>query len=171
MGVLRNFQVFGCAHEFSWPRHIADGQGYQVCLTCGAEYAYDWNSMRRGSRISGRRKTAKRRSQPWQARARRLSVEIPARFRQLGANDDWCQATIRNISRSGVLLEAERVFAMNSELEIVFDFRPELCPVIMVGDRVAAQGRVIRLDSDCQRMGVAVLDWAAASAPGLTAAS
>ena len=36
-----------CAHEFFWPQRGADGRYYQVCRLCGAEYEYDWNSMRR----------------------------------------------------------------------------------------------------------------------------
>jgi len=40
----------GCPHEFSWPRKRADGEHYQVCRLCGAEYAYDWGAMRRCQR-------------------------------------------------------------------------------------------------------------------------
>src|SRR5207248_2409318 len=41
-----------CSHEFSWPRRAADGQFYQVCLLCAAEYKYDWTTMRRTERVS-----------------------------------------------------------------------------------------------------------------------
>jgi len=37
----------GCPHEFGWPRKRPDGEHYQVCRMCGAEYAYDWRAMRR----------------------------------------------------------------------------------------------------------------------------
>ena len=39
-----------CSHEFSWPRRAADGEYYQVCLLCAAEYKYDWTTMRRTER-------------------------------------------------------------------------------------------------------------------------
>jgi len=42
----------GCAHEFGWPRKRPDGGHYQVCRLCGAEYAYDWVSMRRGWQVN-----------------------------------------------------------------------------------------------------------------------
>ena len=41
----------GCSHEFAWPRKRQDGEHYQVCRLCGAEYAYDWRSMRRCGRM------------------------------------------------------------------------------------------------------------------------
>ena len=40
-----------CSHEFSWPRRGADGDYYQVCLLCAAEYKYDWTTMRRTERV------------------------------------------------------------------------------------------------------------------------
>ena len=40
-----------CSHEFSWPRRGADGDYYQVCLLCAAEYKYDWATMRRTERV------------------------------------------------------------------------------------------------------------------------
>jgi len=35
------FMLGRCSHEFSWPRRSADGNYYQVCLLCAAEYKYD----------------------------------------------------------------------------------------------------------------------------------
>jgi hypothetical protein len=40
-----------CSHEFSWPRRGGDGEYYQVCLLCAAEYKYDWATMRRTQRL------------------------------------------------------------------------------------------------------------------------
>ena len=42
-----------CSHEFSWPRRAADGNYYQVCLLCAAEYKYDWKAMKRIKRVDG----------------------------------------------------------------------------------------------------------------------
>jgi hypothetical protein len=36
-----------CSHRFSWPRLSGNGQHYQICLTCGTAYEYDWKRMRR----------------------------------------------------------------------------------------------------------------------------
>ncbi|HEX3353115.1 MAG TPA: hypothetical protein VHS34_09860 [Terriglobales bacterium] len=36
-----------CSHEFLWPQRSADGGYSQTCRLCGAEYQYDWNTMRR----------------------------------------------------------------------------------------------------------------------------
>ena len=36
-----------CPHQFSWPHSGVHGQDYQVCVLCGAAYAYDWTTMRR----------------------------------------------------------------------------------------------------------------------------
>jgi hypothetical protein len=44
-----------CSHNFSWPHIGAHGQDYQVCVSCGATYAYDWTTMRRTGRIEVKR--------------------------------------------------------------------------------------------------------------------
>jgi len=43
-------QLLGCTHRFSWPRIDDEGRHYQVCLSCGAAYEYDWKVMRRTDR-------------------------------------------------------------------------------------------------------------------------
>ncbi|HXP15454.1 MAG TPA: hypothetical protein VN868_00040 [Terriglobales bacterium] len=40
-----------CRHRFSWPHNGVHGQAYQVCLLCGATYAYDCSTMRRTGRM------------------------------------------------------------------------------------------------------------------------
>jgi hypothetical protein len=46
-------RLFGefCSHRFTWPRVSANGQHYQICLTCGTAYEYDWKKMRRTDRL------------------------------------------------------------------------------------------------------------------------
>ena len=64
-----------CSHEFSWPRRGADGDYYQVCLLCAAEYKYDWTTMRRTERVEhAKPETGIRRSH---AREKRPSVGAP----------------------------------------------------------------------------------------------
>jgi hypothetical protein len=43
MSFLKRVFGRGCSHRFTWPRLGDNGQHYQVCLTCGAAYEYDWN--------------------------------------------------------------------------------------------------------------------------------
>lgn len=41
-----------CTHRrFAWPRTDSSGRYYQVCLDCGVAYEYDWEAMRRTSRV------------------------------------------------------------------------------------------------------------------------
>lgn len=52
MGDTMNFlhQLLGCTHRFSWPRVDDEGRHYQICLSCGVAYEYDWKVMRRTDR-------------------------------------------------------------------------------------------------------------------------
>src|SRR5215470_8148890 len=100
-----------CSHEFSWPRRASDGQYYQVCLLCAAEFKYDWTTMRRTERLthetaeaitsSKRRPHARKPS--WVPRGRRIKMQATVRYRvkNLGT---WNEGTIENLSQSGVLL-------------------------------------------------------------------
>lgn len=48
--LLRLF--FGCKHEFGFP--VTDPESYrtyQVCVRCGVQYEYDWDSMTRLRRM------------------------------------------------------------------------------------------------------------------------
>jgi len=40
-----------CTHRFSWPRTDENGRDYQICLSCGTAYEYDWETMRRTDRV------------------------------------------------------------------------------------------------------------------------
>jgi hypothetical protein len=46
MNLLERFLGRGCPHKFSWPRNDDNGGHYQICLSCGAAYQYDWKMMR-----------------------------------------------------------------------------------------------------------------------------
>jgi hypothetical protein len=45
--------LFGqnCSHQFAWPRNNSAGSHYQICLTCGTAYEYDWMNMRRTRKL------------------------------------------------------------------------------------------------------------------------
>jgi hypothetical protein len=51
MNFLRQLLEKGCMHHFSWPRIGDDGRHYQICLSCGRAYEYDWRTMRQTGRL------------------------------------------------------------------------------------------------------------------------
>ena len=139
-----------CSHEFSWPRRAADGDYYQVCLICAAEYKYDWKTMRRTERVeraSGGDATPPRRSRShvrkptWVPRARRLKLNLPVRYRvkNLGS---WYEGTIDNLSHSGVLFHGAQRFPNNTLVEMVFEMPEEISG--QKNSSVLCQGRITR---------------------------
>src|SRR6185437_3599636 len=138
-----------CSHEFSWPRRDADGQFYQVCLLCAAEFKYDWATMRRTERLKNAPEpaTATRRrphttKTAWVPRARRIKMEESVRYRvkNLGT---WNEGTIENLSQSGVLITGQQRFPENTLVEMVFEM-PEAISG-QKNSKVLCQGRVIRM--------------------------
>ena len=136
----------GCSHQFSWPRKLPDGY-YQVCVLCGDEYTYDWNSMSRTGRInpnmaSGavRRQRAPRRT-GWVLREGRLQVSLPVQFRAK-LDEAWQYGTVENVSESGVLICSVGIMPAVAALELIFDM-----PVAISGRRhttVLCEARVVR---------------------------
>ncbi len=138
-----------CSHEFSWPRRAVDGDYYQVCLLCAAEYKYDWKTMRRTERVeraSGEATAPKRsrthtRKPSWVPRARRLKLHTPLRYRvkNLGT---WFEGIIENLSQSGVLFHGPQPLPENTLVEMVFEMPEEISG--QKNSNVLCQGRVIR---------------------------
>ena len=145
-----------CSHEFSWPRRAADGQFYQVCLLCAAEYKYDWSTMRRTERVrhqaaegaSPDKRRQRVKKPTWVPRARRIKLESPARYRvkNLGT---WSEGVIRNLSQSGVLMRGPQRFPQNTLVEMVFEMPEEISG--QKNSKVLCQGRITRMkDADDQ---------------------
>ncbi len=136
----------GCAHEFSWPRRWDDGEYYQVCLLCGAEYRYDWKTMRRAERLpaepGGKRHfpVTEKRKPTWSPRARRLKVEIELKYRARGSSQ-WQTGTIQNISQSGVLFHSAQTIS-GDEVEMIFVMPKEIAG--QEGRSVLCSGNVVR---------------------------
>jgi PilZ domain len=138
-----------CSHEFSWPRRSADGDYYQVCLLCAVEYKYDWKTMRRIERlehvaldsVTARPERSRNRKPTWVPRARRLKLQLPARYRvkNLGG---WSQGIVQNLSQSGVLVGGSQQFPDNALVEMVFEMPEEISG--QKNSNVLCQGRVIR---------------------------
>src|ERR1700733_7811760 len=100
-----------CSHEFSWPRRASDGDYYQVCLLCAAEYKYDWSTMKRTERVergkveTGVRRSHTREKRPsWTPRARRLKLDVALRYR-VNNTSAWYEGTIENLSQTGLLFQ------------------------------------------------------------------
>ena len=51
MSILKQLLNRGCTHRFAWPRVDATGQHYQICLSCGTAYEYDWKKMQRSTKL------------------------------------------------------------------------------------------------------------------------
>jgi hypothetical protein len=139
--------LFACAHEFSWPRKMSSGDYYQVCLRCGAEYGYDWNTMRRTDKV-GRSTAVQNRGQMnrasgWKPRARRLHLEMPILYRH-AASEPWIEGTIRNVSQSGVYFVTPAAMPTSNELEVIFTMPQEIAgqPEAKVFCRVEISRRV-----------------------------
>jgi hypothetical protein len=137
-----------CSHEFSWPRRGADGEYYQVCLLCAAEYKYDWATMRRTERVehakpeTGIRRSHGREKRPsWVPRARRLKLDAPVRYR-INKSNTWHEGIIANISQTGVFFHGPQQLPLNALLEMVFEMPEEISG--QKNRNVVCQGRVIR---------------------------
>ena len=61
---------------------MSTGDYYQVCLRCGAEYGYDWNTMRRTDKVGHGTAVQNRgqmnRASGWRPRARRIHQDSGA---------------------------------------------------------------------------------------------
>src|ERR1700735_2000094 len=155
---LMDVRMLGrCSHEFSWPRRGGDGDYYQVCLLCAAEYKYDWQTMKRTERVEHaslggtppRRSRSHTKKPTWVPRARRLKLDTPVRYRvkNLGT---WYEGTIDNLSHSGVLLHGSHRFPNNTLVEMVFEMPEEISG--QKNSNVLCQGRIIRTKESAENV-------------------
>jgi hypothetical protein len=137
-----------CSHEFSWPRRGADGDYYQVCLLCAAEYKYDWATMRRTERVEHvkpdtivRRSHSREKRPTWTPRARRLKLDTTVRYR-VNNTGTWFEGSIDNLSQTGLLFRGPQALPLNALIELVFEMPEEISG--QKNRNVLCQGRVIR---------------------------
>jgi hypothetical protein len=137
-----------CSHEFSWPRRGSDGDYYQVCMLCAAEYKYDWTTMRRTERVehaqpeTGIRRSHGRQKRPsWTPRARRLKLQVAMRYR-VNNTSTWYEGTIENLSQTGLLFYGPQELPVNALIEMVFEMPEEISG--QKNRNVVCQGRIIR---------------------------
>ena len=137
-----------CSHEFSWPRRGSDGDYYQVCLLCAAEYQYDWATMRRTQRLEHtkpettvRRGHTREKRPSWTPRARRLKLDTALRYR-VNSTSTWYEGIIDNLSQTGLLFHGPQPLPVNALIEMVFEMPEEISG--QKNRNVVCQGRVIR---------------------------
>ncbi len=146
-----------CPHEFSWPhRHSQQGY-YQVCVRCGDQYLYDWETMARGEKIiaSVRRQQSQIGAPKpcvWVPRAPRLTVLKPIFYRQVG-HSQYHLARLQNISESGVLLECYPPIPEGAYLEMIFEMPQEITG--KPNSTVLCRGEVVR--SALAKSGIALV--------------
>ena len=135
-----------CSHQFSWTRR-SSGQYYQTCVLCGAEYSYDWESMRRlGPKppepviIGAPLMKATR----WSPRARRMRLSGPVRYREIGTNS-WNDGELRNLSKSGLLFAGSCSLPQGTRIEVDLEMPSEICGSI--GRQVLCAAQVVRTGS------------------------
>ena len=82
-----------------------------------------------------------RASEPPSSRAQRFQLHLPLRYRRLGETD-WHVGTTENISRSGLLFQADDVLQPNAQLEINLVLPQEIAG--LSGTEVVCRGEVVR---------------------------
>jgi hypothetical protein len=74
-------------------------------------------------------------------RARRFNLQLPLRYRPLGEKS-WRPGTTENISRSGLLFQAQELLHPNAQLEISLVLPPEIAG--LAATEVICRGEVVR---------------------------
>ena len=140
--------LFGCMHQFGWPRKDEAGNCYQQCLECGAEYSFDWAKMRRGEKIShhNRPRVSTKAAPPktaatWKPRERRISWQAEIQYRVFHA-EGWLQGLVENISRSGLMFRSQVKFERGTSLSMVLEMPEQITG--NEASRVFATGEVAR---------------------------
>ncbi len=148
-GILGRLSLGGCNHQFSWPRRSAGSEYYQVCVLCGEEYIYDWESMQRLGRKPpesvGQGIVVAKAAVRWHPRARRLRLSRPVRFRGVG-NGVWSDGELKNISQSGLLFTSGCSLLQGARIEIELEMPPEICG--STGRWVRCDAQVVRTEAD-----------------------
>lgn len=152
--LLDLFRLGHCSHEFSWPRRWPDGDYYQVCLLCGEEYRYDWNTMSRLERVTDEHQLERpragaragrvraRKKPTWSPRARRIKLNgREMKYREVGTAA-WHRGTVENVSQTGILFYAADVMERDAEVEMILEMPPEITG--QQHAQVIARGMVVR---------------------------
>ena len=77
-------------------------------------------------------------------RARRFNLQLPLRYRLVG-EQNWHPGTTENISRSGLLFQAEEAIQPEAQLEISLVLPPEIAG--LAPTEVVCRGQVVRTET------------------------
>ena len=132
-----------CSHQFSWPQPRSEGGHYQVCVRCGDQYMYDWETMARAEKIvaSVQSQSLAPQTAARVPRTRRVTVNKPMFYRQVN-HSQYQLAALLNISASGLLLECHPSIPEGTSLEMIFEAPPEITG--QASRRVLCRGKVTR---------------------------
>ncbi len=157
-GILGRLSFGGCSHQFSWPRHTASGDFYQVCVLCGDEYSYDWASMQRLGRKPPEPATTGKAARRWSPRAKRISLSGPVRYRRVGT-DLWSNGELRNISKSGLLFKGSDPLPDGVRVEVGLEMPAEICGSVARSVQCDAQIVRIKPDQGLYAFAVRIFDY------------
>jgi hypothetical protein len=147
-----------CSHQFSWPQPRSAGSHYQVCIRCGDQYVYDWETMARAEKIiaSAQSRTLAPQTSARVPRTRRFTVHKPIFYRQVN-HSQYRLAVLLNISASGLLLECHTPIPEDTDLEMILEMPQEITGQPYM--RVLCRGKVARsafAESGTPLVGVAI---------------
>jgi hypothetical protein len=96
----------------------------------------------------------------WVPRARRLSLQLPVRYRAKGLGT-WHEGTVENLSQSGVLFRGPQQLPANTLVEMVFEMPEEISG--QKNSSVLCQGRITRgktlRDPEWVGLAASILDY------------
>ena len=127
LSLLRSVFKQHCSHQFSWPQRRSEGGHYQICIRCGDQYVYDWETMARAERITASMLSRTLAPQPSARvqRTRRFTVRKPIFYRQVN-HSQYQLAVLVNISASGLLLECRPSIPEGTSLEMILEMPQEI---------------------------------------------
>src|SRR5947209_2677483 len=144
LSLLRSVFNHHCSHQFLWPQRRSEGGHYQICIRCGDQYVYDWETMaRRAERITASVPSRTLAPQPSARvqRTRRFTVSKPIFYRQVN-HSQYRLAMLVNISASGLLLECHPSIPEGTSLEMILEMPQEITG--QPYRRVLCRGKVAR---------------------------
>jgi hypothetical protein len=161
LSLLRSVFNHHCSHQFSWPQRRSEGGHYQICIRCGDQYVYDWETMDRAEKItaSAPSRTPAPQLSAQVPRARRFTVRKPIFYRQVN-HSHYQLAMLVNISASGLLLECHPSIPEGASLEMILEMPQEITG--QPYRTVLCQGEVVRSalkESGIALVGVAISDY------------
>src|SRR6266699_2798840 len=143
LSLLRSVFNDHCSHQFSWPQRRSEGGHFQICIRCGDQYVYDWETMARAERITASVLSRTLVPQPSARvqRTRRFTVRKPIFYRQVNRSQ-YQLALLVNISASGLLLECHPSIPEGTSLEMILEMPQEITG--QPQRRVLCRGKVAR---------------------------